>query len=628
MKDFDFDKETVERALNSQEFKNLYKNISENNTEISLLPEDQRRIVTLLYFLNREHLVYGLQEALYKIIPPSIDTFLTTREFVGSLYGWIYPKWNEVLRQVFADTSKVYEIILGGPIGGGKTTTALVIQLYNLIRVLCLRSPKETMGVPGSTVMLLQFISITLDKAGMALMNTFRNMLSECSLFELVENESDLRNFESSKKLPYFDEKYQINFSRSIYAQIGSRISHTLSFAVIGAILDEAEFRISGTDDAIEVYTSLKRRVTSRFLDSYNFTKLTLVSSARYTTGIIANHVSNLSPDDKSCKYYAFPIWEIKSFDYYKSGYFYAMRGTRTHPSKILDPEENIQYENGTFEVPSNCKVLKVPSVYRKDFQDNLDLALRDLAGEQTLGSEFLFDDLTTIEHEDLTPEVTIELRLGEKQDILKMLPASVFRSTASGRRLARYPNAPRYIHLDLAETAEAGIGIVHKELGDNGEIIVVADLVIHVTTKTRIDFDSIFEFVRDLKKLVGVNFYSITLDQFQSAYMLQRFRIEKLAPEEKMIAVQSVDKTTDPYRQFSTLVGSGLFHCGRSQILKHQLSHLSVQEGKVRTTDRKDVADGVCGAVFRALVMTKDVPINPRSIKKFSASQEQFQEI
>lgn len=609
----------LEEALNSKEFTNLYNNVSWNNLMLHEIPEAERKLAYYLFLQGKDDSVKGLEYVLYKKKIPTIQDYLDNH--LGALGPRIFPQWRKDLLEIFDDQSLVWEVIFSGSIGSGKTSIATIAQMYNLIRVSCLRNPQEVLGVMSNTLLFIMLISITLEKAGMALMNHFIDDLTFCDYFERVKQEEHFQDFKDTDKIPYLYTKgsNEILFPSRIRIIFGSRVAHTLSYALIGAVLDEAEYRISGLSDAVEIYANLKERVRSRFLDKKKLILLTLISSARYEKGIIADMLKSIQKDKSSkdyVRYLAYPIWEVRQFNSYDRGHFYVMRGTKTYPSKILTETEQVSYETGTYSTPVNCKVIKVPEEYRRDFLSNIDLHLRNLAGEQTFGSEFLFDDLTKIEYNDLMPEITVELNLGTGKTILEQLPKSFLTNYNGTLRLSRYPNAPRYVHLDLAETAEAGVGICHKELKD-GQYIIVVDLACRVVTRSRIDLEEILVFIRYLKEIAEVKFNAATADRFQSAYILQRFKAEQIA-DEKDVKILSMDKETAPYRQFSDVVGANLFHIGKCPILKHQMEGVMEEvneNGKphIIAVDKKDLSDAVGGSVVNALMCTRDVPIYSR---------------
>lgn len=599
----------LERILNSREFRDLYKNISENNSPLSDLPEVQRKLAVYLWSIGKDNIINELQELLYSRKVPTIEEFLTY-EYLGLLNNFLFPKWRNCLKEIFAPESMVWEVVLGGAIGVGKTTFAGISQTYNLIRVLSLRNPQMTLGIPPTSLLFVQLITVNLLKAELALLRPYLEIIRSCSLFEEVKKESDFNDFKNGDKIPFIDQNDKASFPHNTMILTGSKITHTLGNALIGAVLDEAEFRTGGSIEGIEVYTNLKERSRSRFADSYKFLMLNLISSARYTTGVIAEYVKKLPKNSVHTKYYAYPIWEVKEFDSYEKGSFYAMRGTRTHPSFILNDSEARMYEEGKFIIPPNCEVLKIPLTYKEEFVARPDNAFRNLAGIQTFGYETLFDDLNHIEFRDLVPEVTVELRLGERQRLSDQLPKNAFLFSSGKIRLSRYPNTLRFCHLDLAETSEGGLTILHKELGDEGQIIYVTDFVIKIVTTTRIDLDAIYNFLLWLHNDVGVSFYSITADQYQSAHLLQKCITDKLATEVKVV---SLERTPEPYRQLSDIIYHKQFHCGISPTLKTQLQAIVEDEGKIISTIRKDVADSVAGAAHNAIMNTRDQPTNPR---------------
>lgn len=605
---------SLEEILNSKEYQELYKNLSTNNTLVNNLPEDQLKLVALIYHLGGESVFNDLSGILYKRRIPTIKEFLEEPRYFGEKGEYIYPKWKESLLEFFDEKSQRVEAIFSGSIGSGKTVIALVGHIYNTVRITSLRQPQLTLGSMPEKLLILQMISVTMDKANLALMSDFHANLKFCKLFEEVKTVSDFQDFNNSELTPYVFDGSSVTFPHNIKVLFGSRILHALSFDLYGAVLDEAEFRISGTEEAINVYTNLKERVRSRFLDSYKYTFISLISSAKYSTGVIAEYIKGLREDDPYTKYFAFPIWEIKEFDAYKKGHFYVMRGTKSHPSKILNDVEYLEQEEGKFVLPPNCAVIRVPEALRKDFERRLEEALQNLAGVQTYGSEFLFDDLTRLEHADLPGEITVELNLGTGQKLQDQLPKELFIKFNNSLRLARYPNAPRYIHLDLAETAEAGLSICHKELLD-GEVKIVIDMAIRIITRTRIDLECILNFIIWLRKEVEVRFYKASADRFQSAYILQKLKTESITPDPKDCIILSMDKTPENYRQFSNAVSSDVVHIGKCPVLKFQLEAISEEEGKITTYRKKDLADSVAGCVVDALMTTKDVPIYSRNI-------------
>ena len=114
-----------------------------------------------------------------------------------------------------------------------------------------------------------------------------------------------------------------------------------------------------------------------------------------------------------------------------------------------------------------NCEILMVPTVYKKDFELNLEQSLQDIAGVATAENKLMFRDTSKLENEFLTPELNLKCELGKDNILINSLPSDMFEFVNGEERLVRYPKAPRYVHVDLAEAgghSEAGISMCHKE--------------------------------------------------------------------------------------------------------------------------------------------------------------------
>jgi hypothetical protein len=216
----------LEHVMNSKEFKSLYKNISENNSPLAVLPDEQRKIITYLYLSKNETLINGLTDALYRTKVPSIEDFMNIH--MGEFGSNIFPKWRECLTEVFAPNSQVFELIFGGSIGAGKSAIGLTAQIYNLIRVLYLRNPQQTLGVPSITLLYLMMISITLDKGKFALMGQLVSLIEGCDLFVSVDDDSEFEDVMTIGKIPYWNQGSALLFPHKLRVIYGSNTRHAL----------------------------------------------------------------------------------------------------------------------------------------------------------------------------------------------------------------------------------------------------------------------------------------------------------------------------------------------------------------------------------------------------------------
>lgn len=616
--------ERLERFLNSRLAVDMERNLSRNNPAFADLDSKQKAAALYLIHLGREDLIEDLWRLLYWRKPLRIEEFLTAG-VIGYGATTMFPKWQEELLDAFKSGSRVMEMIFGGGIGSGKTTIAQYAHLYNLSRLTCLRDPQLAMGSNPDKPMQLSLFSVTLNKAAEVTMDPFVSMMKSCTLFEECGDEAEFRayNREATGKVPFWyrRSKEEIFLPKNVFIRSGSQTIHALGTDLFGALLDEAEFRIGGIDQAFEVYANLKHRVSNRF-GGQRFTLLTLVSSAREEEGVIPQYTASIKPGDPMSRVYSYAIWDIRRLEAFRnfprSDYFWVMQGTTVHPHRILSERDAELHERGLFRVPPGCSVIKVPTFYRKDFELNIVKGLQDLAGLRVVGGEKPFDDLSRTETDWLIPEFEIPCSISDPTPLFQKLPKTLFQNTPTGLRLVRYPLARRYIHVDLAEdpSSEAGITMLHKELGPGKTVHFVVDFHAYITAPDRIHIDKIRDLPVDLRSKAGVLFGVLSSDQYQSSSMRQHWEQKKTAPKIELI---SVDTKAENYRQFSDIVTTGRFHCGRAPKLLAQLRNLRIglisgrgKEPKPYAKNknvRKDLADSACGAVTGALYEIADVP-------------------
>lgn len=119
-----------------------------------------------------------LKYADFDEIPVDIHTFLHEKKYLGkALYDQdgkftLFPYWEKKLEEIFPDnlTTRYNTIVFTGAIGLGKSTIAVICQLYLLYRLLCLKDPYLYYGMQPIDKITISLINITLDAAkGVAL---------------------------------------------------------------------------------------------------------------------------------------------------------------------------------------------------------------------------------------------------------------------------------------------------------------------------------------------------------------------------------------------------------------------------------------------------------------------------
>lgn len=247
--------------------------------------------------------------------------------------------------------------------------------------------------------------------------------------------------------------------------------NYLLSSGVVtcNSIFDEAEEKDSS--EAFKLYTGLRERIRSRFLNS-SLIYCALISSSKSKSGMVWEYIHKIKPDDPETLLLDPAIWEVKGDALGLSGkHFWIYIGTKTHPSKVLPEEYNdVPLEKLNYVPPAGCELLEVPIEYRREFENNIEAAIQNIAGRTTDTSDRPFDDLSRIgDCKQLLPEVHLEAPLGDQIPLIDKLPKELFQETTLGPRLVRYPNAPRFCFSeDTKVKLLSGISKTMKELSDD----------------------------------------------------------------------------------------------------------------------------------------------------------------
>ena len=147
----------------------------------SLSPEERKLALEILKEYSQEGqsaILDDLKYSDFEEIPVDVDTFLDdpqyigqglwiTDEFTGERRCTVFPYWREVLKKIFPDntTTAVNTVILAGAIGIGKTFCGVLIQLYLLYRMLCLKDPYAAWGMQPIDKITFSMMNITIEAA-------------------------------------------------------------------------------------------------------------------------------------------------------------------------------------------------------------------------------------------------------------------------------------------------------------------------------------------------------------------------------------------------------------------------------------------------------------------------------
>lgn len=621
------DTEELQQIIQSDIFSEIF-NFYKNNYLPDILkakPEIYQKMSLYLTLTGQgEELTQKVDEVLLRRPIPTIEEFLSGRFYSYNGNATLYPYWRNKLKEIFRENSPVRKVIFSGSIGSGKSTVARKAFLYVLYRLFCYRNLRSILNIDADSTIANIVISMTLKQVYETNTIAFIKLMETMPCFQRVMNLRSFENFDLDNPkcpIPYTAEKStgNIYFPDNIIFTCGSNAGHFTGYNVVNSFVDEINEK--GINEAIALLNTLDNRFSSRFQGA-DVVLQSIVSSARTENSAMGEYIRHLPKNDPSILNLSPCLWEVKPDPNFVGDgtTFPVMVGNGSIPSKIItDPGEIKAIEEGNYEPPAGCILINVPTVYRSKFELQLDQSIQDIAGMTTSDNNMVFRDVSRLEDSVLNPEFRIEANIHDNTDILALLePYNLFEQTLSNRwQFKRAPSALRYCHIDLSSggdggQCDTGVCILHKEWKQNEvtgekEIVFVVDLLIAINAKNKVDLRSVQNFLTDLVLEKNIPIHTVSADQYQSTTMLQAFETSGCFTKVDKL---SVDIKLEPYTNTATLIETGHVKVGKCPTLKKELTALVLQKGKVtRTTELKDLADVLVGAIWNAQLNYSDYP-------------------
>lgn len=502
------------------------------------------------------------------------------------------------------------------------TVTARKAIIYALYRLLCLRNAREALNVEPVSTLACFILSVTQKTAYQTNFEPFIRILSNMPCFQRVRNMTAFENFDLSDPMipfPFFVDKSNLTvvFKDNIILTLGSQISNTVGYDVVISGADE--INEAGLVNGMELLNSIDGRMDGRFANS-PFTMANVMSSARSTESVTREYAKKWQNDKRFL--YLHPMrFEVKSTaDFTSETNFNVLIGNGVIPSTIItDPGTIKEIENKTYEPPAGCELVAVPDMYKPQFVADLEQSVQDILGIDTRDTKTVFRDTSSLEDDNLFPEIELSVNIREDINILESLNQyNLWTKNINGKYLfKRAPNALRYVHCDLAGSGsdgqcDASVCILHKEWRKNeitglNDTIYVVDLLLFINAKNKVDIHSIQQFLLDLVAERDMPIHTVSADQWQSLMFLQSLDKSGYFTNVKQL---SVDIKLEPYNNAATLMELGQVKTGRCPKLIKELEALVLNKGKVeRTTELKDGCDAIVGAIYNAQLNYSDFP-------------------
>lgn len=502
-----------------------------------------------------------LWEIDYKAKPVGIEKFITDNHYLGRVTAGVddttglHPLWVDDLKTVFAPGSRIMEWVFTGGIGIGKTTVAMVAMAYKLYTLSCLKDPPSYYGLLRDSLLIFGIYSITKRQVADTGYYKLRGWLDNSPYFKY--------DFPRSLKI---DSKCDFKPTTDMNLQIipGSQELHALGLDMYSFSMDEVNFMREKADkergiivgQAYDLYNAVHTRLLSRFMRPGGTIPgiMLLMSSRKAQTSFLEAHLKKTAGTGYT--YVSdYALWETKPKHRFIMPWFKVEIGDRISASRLVTEDDTIR---------PGAKTVEIPGEYKRPFEEDLDQALRDIAGIATFNVSPLIRDRQSIFdaiRDTLThpfTKGTITINYEDDVMIEEFYATKVACRIEEGKWVPRLnPGRRRFIHVDLSLSGDcAGFAMGHvsgitksKKTQLDGTIsleenpFIIIDLMLRIAPPvgSEIDLSKIRAFVRYLSSMYPVT--RVTFDGFQSADSIQILKKQRIET-----GLLSMDKSDEAY--------------------------------------------------------------------------------
>ena len=604
-----------------------------------LTPQEKELALSVL----KEYASKGHSETLDNIvlsdfdeIPVDIHTFLHDKKYLGNaLYDngrfTVFPYWEKTLHEIFPDniSTRYNTVIFTGAIGLGKSTIAVIILLYLLHRLLCLKDPYNYYGLQPIDKISISFMNITLENAKGVAMDKMNQMLLSSEWFMTHGEMAGTVNLEYRP-------------SKHIELIAASSNNQVIGRALFGNFTDEVNFGLTNNVEKLKkkqktLISQIDARMKSRFMrtrkngSTYLPTINIIASSKNSDQSFLDDYINTKKKNEsKTTLIIDEPQWVVDSRKDNPIKFWVAL-GDKFKANELL-PKDAPQALVDEYKA-KGYQMLAVPIGYWENFLDNLDGALTDIAGISTLSSiKFIsgmrWNEIKTKSYEN--PFMRDVITVGNAPDD-KVEYSDFFDMTKIN---SDYMRKPMYIHLDLSSSGDktgiAGVWITQKvdtgDYNDSSEMFfrVAFSVSIQAPKGYEISFEKNRRFIRWLRDK-GFKIAGITADQFQSTHIRQQlkadgFEVDKLSVDELTNVARTGEENTEdgvkkspkkaclPYQYFRSCINEHRLEVyEKCPLLTEEILGLEREaDGHINHPENgkygsKDQSDAVCGAIYNA---------------------------
>lgn len=632
--------DSVKTEAAEQLFVKVAEDLLHENRELydSLTPTEQETVLQwLLEALVEEEPLNAVHDVMWEIDynrkPVPIEQFVRDEYYMGKVFTdehdhfSMFDPWMDDLKEVHAPGSQVVEWYMTGSIGIGKTSIAMASMAYKIYCLSCLRNPAAYYSLMPKSLIVFGLFSAT------------KRLVADTGYFKL-------RGYLDAS--PYFREKFprsakidsKCDFApttgKNVQVISGSQGFHALGQDVFSFAIDEVNFMREKKDkeqakmvgQAYEIFNSVSTRLRSRFMrEGGTVPGIMLLMSSRNSQTSFLEDKMKIAKNDPTVFISDYALWDVHPPHRYCGKRFLVEVGDRVSQSRLLKPDE---------EVREGAKTVSVPVEYKRQFEEDTDQSLRDIAGIATFNISPFIRDRQSI-HDAVRPNLKHpfkrqEVTLDYTDDILlsDYFNVGVLCKRVESRWIPRInPSAPRFLHIDLALSGDCGgfaMGHVSGMLKQSKfdavtglteekvDPFVIMDLMLRIVPPkgSQIDLSKIRAFILFLKKC-GFKVTRVSFDGFQSADSIQILRKRKVDT-----TLLSVDKTDKPYSSlrsahFDRRIGTYHYDPYIDEVLDLEQDLNAGKTRKLCKIDHpakaskggkgsKDVSDAVAGVIWHCI--------------------------
>ena len=589
-----------------------------NNLLNELSEAERTEVLKILGELSHDGSSKSYNEFLkkdYDEIPIDVETFLRDPRYLGrGLVNddgkfTVFPYWVETLKKIFPDPlqpAQYHTLALTGAIGLGKSFMAVLVGLYELYRMLCLKDPYLYYGLQPIDKITFALMNITIDASKGVAWDKMQQLLqlSPWFLEHGTVTGTVYQEWSPSKRIELI---------------AGSLTSHIIGRAVFWAFFDEISFQKNQDVEtqkqkARALVSAADARMQSRFMKGdKNPTILVLASSKRTEQSYMETFIETKKQNEsKSTLVIDEPQWVIRQDKDSKEKFKVAV-GNKFLSSEVIPrdaTEQDVQFYRDR-----GFQILEVPIGYYENFLDDIDIALTDIAGLSTTSSSRYIAGprIATVKDLSLQNPFSQEiLEIGNSPDDTHQY----YDFFDISKLPQEYLYKPLYIHLDMSTTGDktgiAGTWIVGKKPPVEGqpqskELFYQPAFVVSIKAPKgfQISFEKNRQFIYWLREQ-GFNIKGVSFDTFQSADLNQQLMARGFETQ-----IISVDRVTDriclPYQYLKSTIYEERIKLFEHKLLTEELIGLerNNNNGKIDHTpsgiNSKDSADALCGSVWNA---------------------------